>query len=90
MSKKSRKLVTEVGVVDVTRLSYGNRGIDGVRPLDAALGLPREMYSLGVRKRVAKYAAKMSYDDVTETLADCGIHVPKRRMANHEQTSRTR
>ena len=52
-----------------------------LHPLDAALNLPDEKYSLEVRRRVAIEASKASFDDGVETLEKfTGAHVPKRQF----------
>src|SRR5690606_23500265 len=68
--QSNRQLKTIVGDLDVSRLAYQAAGAAGLHPMDAALGLPPEVYSLGVRKLVAKYASKLSYDDVIEVVRD--------------------
>src|SRR5271169_4706111 len=50
-------------------------------PLDGALNLPPEKYSLEVRRRVAIEAAKSSFDEGMKTLEMyTGGHVPKRQF----------
>lgn len=79
--QSQRQLKTVVGEVDVSRLAYQAAGAAGLHPADAALGLPPEMYSLGVRKLVAKYASKLSYDDVIEVVRDgTGVTIGKRQI----------
>lgn len=77
----TRQLKTVVGQVDVARLAYQQAGMDGLHPMDAALQLPPEVYSLGVRKLVAKYASKLSYEDVIEVVRDgTGVTIGKRQL----------
>jgi len=62
------------GTVEVARTGYGAAGTASVHPLDGALHLPPEKYSLEVRRRVAIEAAKSSFDEGTKTLES----LPKR------------
>jgi hypothetical protein len=77
----SRPLRLVVGGVVVHRLLYQADGVEGLSPQDAALNLPPEMYSLGVRRRAAEEAACGSFDHVVEQLeATTGAQVPKRQV----------
>jgi hypothetical protein len=77
----ARRLMTVFGEVEVDRLGYGARGVTSLHPLDAALNLPEEKYSLEVRRRVAESVAKNSYDEAVDTLAKAtGAPVPKRQV----------
>src|SRR5262245_43678524 len=52
-----------------------------LHPLDGALNLPPEKYSLEVRRRAAMEAAKSSFDEGIKTLeVYSGAHVPKRQF----------
>ena len=52
-----------------------------LHPLDGALNLPSEKYSLEVRRRVAIEAAKGAFDEGVKTLEEFpGAHVPKRQF----------
>jgi len=76
-----RNLESIFGTVEVARTGYGAAGTSSLHPLDGALNLPPEKYSLEVRRRVAIEAAKSSFDDGVETLeAYTGAHVPKRQF----------
>lgn len=76
-----RNLETVFGTVRIGRTGYGTSGAESLHPLDAALNLPEELYSLGVRRRVAEEAAKTSFDEVAETIArHTGANVPKRQL----------
>jgi hypothetical protein len=73
-------LDTLFGEVTVTRRSYGARGGSSLFALDAALNLPPDKYSDGLRRHVAQDVAMMSFDDATERLEQCtGGHIPKRQ-----------
>jgi len=75
-----RQLMTIFGAVTVGRMRYGGRGIDSVIPLDAALNLPVEQHSHGVRRRVALEAARGSFDDaVSAVRTTTGATVGKRQ-----------
>ena len=76
-----RELETIFGTVTVERAGYGAEGQESLHPLDAALNLPEERYSLEVRRRAALEASKSSFDETVETLARyTGAHVPKRQV----------
>ena len=75
-----RHLETTFGTVQVERLGYVRPGHDSRHPLDAALNLPVERYSLEVRRRVAEAAASRSYDEALFDLSrHTGAEVPKRQ-----------
>src|SRR5271170_6559506 len=65
-----RHLETVLGRVAVPRLAYQAPGTTDLHPMDAALNLPREMFSHGIRRMIAKEAAKSSFDEVVETVRD--------------------
>ena len=54
----------------VPRLAYQAPGATDLHPMEAALNLPREMYSHGLRRMVAKEAARASFDEVVEMVHD--------------------
>ena len=64
----ARSLESIFGEVEVARTGYGAAGTPSLHPLDGALNLPPEKYSLEVRRRVAIEAAKSSFDEGVETL----------------------
>ncbi len=75
-----RRLETTFGTVQVERLGYARAGHDSLHPLDAALNLPPERYSLEVRRRVAEAAASRSFDEALFDLSrSTGAEVPKRQ-----------
>lgn len=77
----ARGLETVFGEVQVARVGYGAAGVASLHPLDAALNLPPEHYSLEVRRRVAEAAAKDAFDEAVHTLrAATGAHVAKRQV----------
>jgi hypothetical protein len=76
-----RSLESIFGTVEVARTGYGAAGTSSLHPLDGALNLPPEKYSLEVRHRVAIEAAKSSFDEGVKTLeVYTGAHVPKRQF----------
>lgn len=76
-----RPLSTIFGSVVVPRLAYQARGVVGLHPMDAALNLPDEMHSHGVRRLVAETAARCSYDEVIDAVAAAtGTTVHKRQV----------
>lgn len=76
-----RHLETLLGRVPVPRLAYQAPGTTDLHPMDAALNLPREMFSHGIRRIVAKEAARSSFDEVVETVRDfTGASIAKRQV----------
>ena len=77
----TRSLESIFGTVEVARTGYRAAGTPSLHPLDGALNLPPEKYSLEVRRRVAIEAAKSAFDEGVKTLeAFTGAHVPKRQF----------
>jgi len=77
----TRRIETPLGDVSLERRLYQAPGVEGIAPLDAALGLPAEHYSLDVRQIVADEISRSSYEEVAETLAKhTSAHVPKRQI----------
>lgn len=68
-SETRRDLMTPFGVVEVERAGYGAPGGRSLYPLDAELNLPSDSFSHGVRERVAREAARSSFEGTVETLA---------------------
>jgi hypothetical protein len=63
------------------RAGYGCEGAESLHPLDAELNLPKERYSLELRRRVAKEAAKNSFDETFESIKkNTGGRIPKRQI----------
>lgn len=76
----SRKIESLFGTVQVERLGYGVPGQESLHPLDAELNLPEERYSHALRKKVAVEAARSSFEEVIEAIAEhTGGQVPKRQ-----------
>jgi hypothetical protein len=77
----SRRIETPVGEIEVKRLLYQAPGVEGIAPLDAALDLPDEKYTLELRRLVAEESAKSSFDEVVELVGKrTGGTVPKRQV----------
>jgi hypothetical protein len=77
----TRRLLTIVGMVGVKRRTYEAEGVDALFPADAALNLPDDLYSFGVRRLVAEEACKISFDEVVQqTKKILGVAVPKRQV----------
>jgi len=65
----------------VPRLAYQQPGCCDVHPMDATLNLPPELYSYGLRRMVAKEAARASFDEVVELVDEhSGGHSAKRQV----------
>ncbi len=76
-----RGLMTVFGPVRVPRLSYGARGVNDLHPADAALNLPEEKASHGLRKVAAEEACKGSFDAVVKVIdTHTGARVAKRQV----------
>jgi hypothetical protein len=76
-----RHLETLVGTVAVPRTAYQAPGSEDLHPMDAVLNLPRELFSHGLRRMVAKEVARASFDEVVEMVADyCGASIAKRQV----------
>lgn len=77
-----RKLEGLFGTAHVHRIDFTAREANGgLRPLDAELNLPRDLYSLGVRYRAAIMAMDMSFEAAqTKLHGGLGIHIPKRQL----------
>lgn len=77
----TRTVETPFGELTVTRKLYRAVGVTAIAPLDAALGLPDEKYTLEVRRIVAEESAKSSFDEVVELIDKrTGASVPKRQV----------
>ncbi len=76
----TRALTTVFGEVTVTRLAYRRRGHANLYPADAALNLPVEKHSHGLRRLAALEAARGSYDDTAEAIERAtGVRLGKRQ-----------
>jgi hypothetical protein len=83
----TRELETVFGPVTVSRDGHGARAHETLFPLDAALNLPAERYSFGVRQRAADEASKGAFDEVVRVLATySGAEIAKRLQRSPELT----
>jgi hypothetical protein len=77
----SRPMLSIVGALDIARIAYQSQGVEGLHPMDAALNLPRELYSHVVRRAVAERAACDSYEEVVAAIHDrTGVAIGKRQV----------
>lgn len=75
-----RRLLTLVGEILVQRIAYSQRGATSRHPMDAALNLPRDTYSLGVRYVVARVVASSSFEESVSLIEETtGTRVAKRQ-----------
>lgn len=78
---QQRNIESVFGTVRVGRAGYGAEGCESLHPLDGALNIPDELYTLEVRRRVAEEAAKGSFDEAALAIArNTGAKVPKRQL----------
>jgi hypothetical protein len=76
----TRALTTVFGEVTVTRLAYRRRGHTNLYPADAALNLPVEKHSHGLRQLAALEATRGSFDDTAEAIERAtGLRLGKRQ-----------
>jgi hypothetical protein len=75
-----RQLATVFGQVTVTRIAYRAPGAPNVHPLDAALNLPQEKQSHGLRKLAAIESARGSFADAAAAIIRAtGVKTGKRQ-----------
>jgi len=76
-----RRLETVFGEVTVSRLAYRAKGTANLHVADAALNLPAERHSHGLRRVAAIEATRGSYDEASAAIArQTGVHVGKRQV----------
>jgi len=76
-----RGLATVFGPVTVTRIGYRAPGADNLYPADAALNLPEEKHSHGLRQLAAIEAPRGSYDDAAAAITRAtGQQIGKRQV----------
>ncbi len=76
----ARHLATVFGQVRVTRIAYRRPGQANLHPADAALNLPTEVHSHGLRRLAAVESTRGSFDDAVEAMARAtGQQVGKRQ-----------
>ena len=78
---RARPLVTKFGQVSVSRIAYRSPGRSNVHPLDAALNLPEEKHSHGLRKLAAVEAARGSHEAAVAAITRAaGVKIGKRQV----------
>ncbi|MGH3223247.1 MAG: ISKra4 family transposase, partial [Streptosporangiaceae bacterium] len=78
---RSRPLVTKFGPVTVSRIAYRSPGRRNVHLLDAALNLPEEKHSCGLRRLAAIEAARGSHEAAAAAVARAtGVRIGKRQL----------
>src|SRR5262249_12490867 len=65
---RARWLATRFGRVDVRRIAYRARGASNLYPADAALNLPVEMHSHGLRRAAVEQAVRGSFDTARDQI----------------------
>jgi hypothetical protein len=76
-----RPLETIFGTVTVTRLAYRAKGSENLYLQDAALNLPRELHSHGLRELCAIEAARGSYEEAQNAIERAtGVGLGKRQV----------
>jgi hypothetical protein len=79
--RSSRTVETKFGEVELERNLYQSPGVSGLAPLDAAMELAAEKYSLEVRRIVAEESARASFGEVVELVKkQSGAEVPRRQV----------
>jgi len=79
--ERKRGLESLFGEVDVYRIEMRTPGLGGLRPMDAELNLPDDAFSFGVRKRVAREVARLSFNEARDSVnAHTGAHIAKRQV----------
>jgi len=83
-----RPLSTVFGFVTVRRLAYRHRGEENLYPADAALNLPEEVHSHGLRKLSAIESTRGSFGEAKEAIRRAsGVEVGKRQVEQLAQRS---
>jgi hypothetical protein len=76
-----RSLATVFGTVQVSRLAYRRKGSANLHPADAALNLPAERHSHGLRAFSAVEATRGSYTEAAAAITRAtGIRLGKRQV----------
>ncbi len=83
-----RSLATVFGEVVVRRLAYRRRGQANLHPADAALNLPAEKHSHGLRRLAALEASRGSFDGAVEAIErSSGQALGKRQVESLSERS---
>ncbi|MGH9029452.1 MAG: ISKra4 family transposase [Acidimicrobiales bacterium] len=76
-----RRLQSVVGEVSVERLAYRHRASPNLHPADAALNLPDQLHSHGLRRLAAIESTRGSFDDASQAIERAtGVVVAKRQV----------
>ena len=76
-----RALATKFGQVSVSRIAYRAPGVPNVHPLDAALNLPEEKHSHGLRRLAAIEAVRGSHEGAAAAITrTTGVRIGKRQV----------
>jgi hypothetical protein len=76
-----RQLQTVVGAVGVERLAYRHVRSANLHPADAALNLPDQLHSHGLRRLAAVESTRGSFDDASQAVERAtGVAVAKRQV----------
>jgi len=85
-----RHLSTVLGTVSVERLAYRHLGTSNLHPADAALNLPAERHSHGLRRLAAIESTRGSFDDASQAIErSTGVSVAKRQVESLTATAAT-
>ena len=77
----ARQLQTVVGAVGVERLAYRHVASANLHPADAALNLPDQLHSHGLRRLAAVEATRGSFDEAAAAIErGTGVAVAKRQV----------
>ena len=77
----TRQLATLFGPVSVERLAYRHRRSPNLHPADAALNLPDERHSHGLRRLATIESTRGSFDDAAQAIERAtGVAVGKRQV----------
>ncbi len=77
----SRALATKFGQVTVSRIAYRAPGVPNVHPLDAALNLPQEKHSHGIRRLAVIEAVRGSHEEAAGAITRAsGVKIGKRQV----------
>jgi hypothetical protein len=78
---RERPLVTKFGQVTVSRIAYRSPGRSNVHPADAALNLPEEKHSHGLRRLASIEAARGSMEAAGAAITRAtGVTIGKRQL----------
>lgn len=86
----SRTLTTVFGAVEVERFAYRRRGHENLHPADAALNLPAERHSHGLRRWAAIESTRGSFDSAVDAISRAtGQQVGKRQVESLTRAAAT-